>query len=103
MEKFIERCRAWQKQNPDWELICDIDDTEYLYVQWSEIPKNVRMSWIGKYSTGAKDMFEEYGSKQCKVERKVLDENMHLVTVWPRGNAMTVYRTSIDGHRILDC
>ena len=103
MEKFIERCREWQKENPDWELICDIHDTDFLYVQWSEIPKAARMSWIGKYRDGAKEMFEEYGIKQCKVERMALDSDMRLCTKWPVGNAMTVYRTSIDGVPILDC
>lgn len=101
---FVERCREWQKNNPDWELLCDIHNTDHLYVQWSELPKRTRMWWVGKYGSAAKDMFEEFGDKSCKVEKKVLDRTLrlHSISDWPDGLAMTVYRTSIDGVRHVD-
>ena len=96
MKKFIERCRQWQKDNQGWELCCDIQDADYLYVQWSELPKAVRMSWIGKYGSSARDMFEEYGIKKCKVECMVLDSDMklHHLQDWPQGLSMTVFHTN---------
>lgn len=92
-------------ENPDWELCCDIADTDYLYIQWSELPKRVRMSWVGKYGSGAKEMFEEFGAKACKVECMVLDQNMrlHHLGDWPEGYAMTVFQTSIDGVSLVGC
>lgn len=105
MNEFVERCRRWQRENPDWELCCDIHDTDYLYVQWSELSKTVRMSWIGKYGSGAKDVFEEFGTKACKVECMILDKNMrlHCLGDWPEGDTMTVFKTSIDGVNLLGC
>jgi hypothetical protein len=99
MKDFIERCRKWQLENPDWELICDMGSTEHLYVQWNELPKAERMSWIGSYKSDAKDAFEEFATKQCKVEYKVLDNqlNMHDTRNWPAGNTMMIFHTKIDG------
>lgn len=104
MNGFAERCREWQKNNPDWKLICDMHDTDYLYVQWPELPKRARMSWIGKYGSAAKDMFEEFAVKECKVECMVLGSDMKLYAMkdWPHGNTMTVFKTSIDGVMIVD-
>jgi len=103
-KEFVERCRDWQRKNPDWELFCDIHNTDHLYVQWGELPKNARMSWIGKYGSDAGHMFEEFAVKRCKVERMALDNNLnlHFVGDCPPGNAMTVFKTSIDGVRIVD-
>lgn len=105
MKEFVERCRKWQKENPDWELICDINDTDYLYVQWSELPKSARMSWVGSYGTEAREMFEEYGRKPCKVDCMVLDNDMRLHDLkdWPQGHTMTVFRTSLDGVNLVGC
>ncbi len=93
---FRKRCKTWQRENPKWELCCDIGNTDRLYVQWDELPKEERMHWIGKYNDCAKDAFEEFGSKQCKVEKRVLDCNMnlHKIEDWPNGHAMTVFKTN---------
>lgn len=103
MIAFIERCREWQKQNPDWELICDIEKTDSLYFQWAELPRKEKMHWIGKYRDAARDAFEEFATKQCKVDHKVLDSTLqlHEPLDWPHGHAMAVYRTKVDGVSLL--
>ena len=95
LNQFLERCREWQKENPDWELCCDIHDSENLYIQWHDLIKNERMSWIGEYGSAAEDAFEEFAIKTCKIKRMVLDEDMklHDIDDWPYGNAMTVFQT----------
>ena len=92
---MFEKFRKWQKENSEWELCCDIPNTDIFYIQWNELSKNERMSWIGTYGRGAKDMFEEFGIKRCKVQQKVLDDNLelHEVSDWPCGEAMLVFKT----------
>lgn len=99
MNEFIDRCREWQRNNTDWELICDIENTDQYWQQWHELPKPERMSWVGKYREEAKEAFEEFGTKRPKIEMMVLDNKMtlHELTDWPDGYAMTVYKTKIDG------
>ena len=90
--KMLAEFREWQRLNPEWSLICDIEDTDSLYVQWHELPKPERMSWIGKYGEGGRWAFEEFGNKRCKVERKFLNSCLELVDEWPEGEAMSVYK-----------
>lgn len=103
MKEFIEKCRQWQKKNSDWELLCDIDDTDQYWQQWHELPKSERMSWVGAYGRDAKAMFEEFGKKRPKIEMMVLDRKTRLLPLlaWPEGVAMTVYRTKIEGVPVL--
>lgn len=91
---FLDRARAWQKQNPEWQLLCDMGDTSHLYERFADLPPKARMSWGGKYREKAEEMWEEYGTKRCKVERRYLTETLQLVDEWPMGQAMTVYRTN---------
>ena len=93
--EMLESFRKWQRENPEWELICDIADSEALYAGWSELPKPERMSWIGKCREGAREMWEEFGIKRCKVPVMVLSDKLvlHELTDWPHGEAMTVFKT----------
>ena len=61
------------------------------------------MSWIGTYGRCAKDAFEEFATKRCKVECAVLDKdmNLHDILDWPQGKAMMVFRTSVDGVSVI--
>ena len=95
MKEQLVKYREWQKQNPEWELCCDIGDTEVLYVQWEELPKRERMSWIGAYRDSAKAAFEEFAVKWCKVQRAVLCPDMQLRDVmdWPHGFCMLAFKT----------
>lgn len=103
MDKQLEIYRKWQKENPDWELICDIEDTDRLYVGWNELSKSDRMSWIGTFRGEAKEAFEEFGNPRCKVERKCLTEDLTLCDIldWPHGFNMTVFKTSENGVRVI--
>lgn len=103
MQEFVAKCREWQKENSDYELICDIPDTDIYYVQWHELPKAERMYWIGTSGRYAKDAFEEFAIKRCKVECAVLDSEMRLHDIpdWPQGHAMTVFRTKQDGESVI--
>jgi hypothetical protein len=92
-QQFIERAREWQKNNPEWELICDIADTKPLYVQWNELQKKVRMSWIGSYGRSAKKAFEEFAVKECKVEYGFLNSKLEVCQEFPQGHGMMVFKT----------
>lgn len=91
---MIQKFREWAAKNPDWKLICDMteEENESLYEQWNELPKNERMSWIGRFGSEAHRAFEEFGIKRCKVERRFLNEQMEICSEWPTGCAMTIYR-----------
>lgn len=73
MNDFLNRCREWQKSNQQWTLICDLPGgTDHLYEQWEELPQKVKMHWIGTYREGYREMFEEFGTKRCKVLKMIL-------------------------------
>lgn len=95
MKQQLEKYRQWQLNNPEWELICDIENTDFLYIQWNELSKRERMSWLGTYRENAKDAFEEFADKKCKVETSVLCPDMKLrnVSDWPNGFCMLVFKT----------
>jgi len=94
MKQQLEKYREWQREYPEWQLICDIPETD-LYTQWNELPKAERMSWVGTYGRDAKEAFEEFGVKKCKVPCMVLGPDLHLreISDWPEGFCMTVYKT----------
>lgn len=92
MKSFIARCREWQKQNPEWQLVCDIEDIDHLYTQWEDLSARAKGYWTGKYRKDAKAAFEEFGLKECKAETAVLDCNMNLCDEWPNGEAIRVYK-----------
>jgi hypothetical protein len=102
MNKQLEIYRIWRKENPDWELICDIENQEKLYVQWHELSKSERMYWVGSFRD-PKGAFEEFGAKACKVDRKCLTESLDLCDPldWPEGVNMLVFRTAVDGVRVI--
>lgn len=91
---FLDRCREWQRQNPEWELICDMADTSNLYETFGELPAKERMSWVGRYRDAAVAAWEEFGTKKCRYQMKILTSDMQLVDEWPMGDAMTVYKTN---------
>lgn len=97
MENQLKKYRDWQKENPEWELCCDVDDAESLYVQWDELPKSERMFWVGTYGVESKDAFEEFATKQCKVKTAVLCPNLQLLEIkaWPHGFCMLVFQTGL--------
>jgi hypothetical protein len=93
--EFLNNARAWQKQHPEWKLYCDMktEVADALYQKFGEMPPKERMHWVGKYGESAVSMWEEYGTKKCKVDRMFLNEDMEIVGEWPSGHAMTVFNT----------
>lgn len=94
IEEQLKKYREWQKQNPEWELICDIQETKSLYVQWNELPVVERRVWVDNFGDAAKDAFEEFGTKRCKVKTAVLCPDLQLRDVgkWPEGFCMLVFK-----------
>jgi hypothetical protein len=92
---MIEKFREWQRNNPEWELLCDIsqEKKDLLFETWSTLPKCERMHWVGTYRESAKSAWEEFGVARCNFEVKYLSNDLKLCDVWPTGNAMTVYKT----------
>ena len=95
MEEQLARYREWQKQNPEWELCCDIQDTDALYVQWEELLNRERKQWISDFHDSAKNAFDEFAIKRCKVQNAVLCPDMQIRDVmdWPNGFCMLVFKT----------
>ena len=95
MEKQLKKYREWQVQNHKWELCCDIEDTNSLYIQWHELSKKERMHWIGVYGVDCEDMFNEFATKECKVDTAVLCPDLKLRDIidWPEGFCMLVFKT----------
>lgn len=91
--EFVERCRTWQKNNPEWELICDIKDQDSLYYKFNELPKKDRMYYVGRYGEFAKDVYEE-DCDLCKVPYGFLDNDLTICNNFPHGNGMMVFKTS---------
>ena len=91
----LEEYRQWQKENPEWKLICDMEDTEFFYVQWNELPKSERMYWVGSFREDPRGAFEEFGIKRCKVPVMCLGTDLKLYDIidWPEGFCMTVFKT----------
>ena len=96
MKQQLEKYRNWQKENPEWELICDMTDIDCLYIQWHELPRAERMSWVGTYRHAAKDAFEEFGIKECKFPCMVIGPDLIIREIkgWPEGFCMTVFKTA---------
>ncbi|MGO4697739.1 hypothetical protein AB4Z50_25970 [Paenibacillus sp. 2TAB26] len=60
-QKFCE-------ENHGWRRICDIWDSENLYLTWEELPKKIRNYWIGKCGEySAESAWREFGNSICKV------------------------------------
>ncbi len=95
MQEQLNKYREWQRQNPEWELCCDIEDTNSLYIQWNDLSKEERMHWIGLYGVGGEEAFEEFGISICKVQEAVLCTDLKLRDVkdWPHGFCMLVFKT----------
>ena len=53
------------------------------------------MTSFGRYGITSHDAFEEFAIKQCKVPHMVLSDKLelHEITDWPYGEAMTVFKT----------
>jgi len=98
-QEQVEIYREWQKKNTDWELICDMEETEHLDVQWNELQKAERMHWVGSFREDPKGAFEEFGIKKCKFQSACLapDLKMYDILNWQPGFCMAVFKTGKEG------
>jgi len=68
-EQAALHAQRFCEENPGWKRICDISDSDSLYLTWEELPKKIRNSWIrdyGEYS--AESAWREFGQAKCKVQ-----------------------------------
>lgn len=75
--KAAELARNWCQANPGWQPICDIGNgAEHLYFQWGELPAKTRREWGSDHDEhGAKEAWEEFGTKICKVPNGFVAED----------------------------
>jgi hypothetical protein len=69
MDTSVEIASKWCNANKGWQPIFDIGNgADHLYVQWEELSAKERREW-GKngYRNAAKECWEEFGMKKCKV------------------------------------
>lgn len=94
MEETIRAARQWCQQNPGWEPICDLGNTDHLYVQWSDLPKNVKLSWRNLFASCAEDAYAE-ATHPCKVPYGFIDKDLQFHEGIPFGKlGMMVFQTS---------
>jgi len=92
---MIEKFRAWAKNNPGWELICDMEDSDQYYGSWSDLSKTERMSWVGIHGRYAKNAWREFGIRRCKVTTRFLNDKLEVCTKFPAGQAMMIFFTGV--------
>lgn len=73
----------WCDANPGWQRICEIGNgAEHLYLSWEELPEKTRKVWGGEYDDhGAKEAWEEFGTKTCKVPYGFVAEDGQFYTM----------------------
>lgn len=54
IERARDAARAWCKQNPGWESICDMGSTDHLYFGWDDLTKSQKLSWRYRHGEEAK-------------------------------------------------
>lgn len=55
--------KEWCERNPKWQRICDIEDSDGLMLQWSEIPSRDKKFWIQRYGDSAESAWREFSSR----------------------------------------
>lgn len=55
------KAEEYCKQHPDWELICNIEDTDTLSLSFSELPKSEQKQWRLRHHEHAEDAWSEFG------------------------------------------
>jgi hypothetical protein len=55
--------KEWCERNPRWQRICDIEDSDGLMLQWSEIPRRDKNFWIHRYGDSAESAWKEFSSR----------------------------------------
>lgn len=89
--KFCEKHQGWKR-------ICDIENLENLYKTWEGLPDKVKRSWIKAYGgASAKEAWEEFGQKPCKVQYAFISGKgkfyKKVTDVPTYHNLMQIYKT----------
>jgi len=67
VKQATQHAFLWCQNNPGWKRICDIENSDSLYFTWDELPKKIRKQWKKHFGSYAKEAWEEFGEKPCKV------------------------------------
>jgi hypothetical protein len=60
----------WCQDNPGWERICDIKNSDRLYLTWQDLTKKAKKFWEEEYGRhSAESAWQEFGTAICKVSR----------------------------------
>ncbi|MGG4106726.1 hypothetical protein AAXB25_22770 [Paenibacillus lautus] len=75
--KAAELALKWCEEHTGWKRICDIEGgSDQLYISWGELPTRVKNVWGSDYDeSGAKEAWEEFGRKTCKVPHGFIAED----------------------------
>ncbi|MEK3987701.1 hypothetical protein MHB77_30670 [Paenibacillus sp. FSL K6-3166] len=104
--KAAELASEWCNSNPGWQRICDIGNgAEHLYVQWEELSAKARREWgDNEFRNAAKEAWEEFGTKKCKVPNGFVAEDGKFYTVNDflglSLNGMMVFKTVSDDKNV---
>jgi hypothetical protein len=67
-EQAALKAQRFCEETQGWKRICDIPDSDSLYLTWEELPKKTRNSWIREYGEySAESAWREFGQAVCKV------------------------------------
>lgn len=91
---FVERCRLWREENKDWELICDIKNSDKLYESFEDLPKRRKKALITRYRDDAEYCYYEFENIKCKCDFGFLNDDMEICEKFPNGRGMMVFKTN---------
>lgn len=66
-DQAANKAKEWCQSNPGWERVCDIEDSDALYVSYNELSKKEKKGWEDQYPFDAEDAWAEFGTAKCKV------------------------------------
>lgn len=88
-----DQARAWCRNNPGWQPICDLKSTDHLYIGWEDLTKSQKLSWRMRWGDSAPAIFD-YQANTCKVPTGWVDERGQFTDDVPFGTVgMMVFRT----------
>jgi hypothetical protein len=88
----------WCRDNPGWQRICDIEDTDQYYKTFKEMPKKVQNDYIRMYGEyEAEDAWNEFDIAPCKIPKGHIsgkgDFYSDILDVPLFHNSMMVFKT----------
>jgi hypothetical protein len=89
-----EKAKIFCKENPEWEMICNIEDSDSLYYTWEELREDEQKPWIDYYGKlDADKAWREFSYGKCKVENGCIAEDGIFYRDHPLDkNAMRIFK-----------